>query len=113
MIKIIIPAAAIIIALAVTVPLLLGGDGGGEDGLVLKVINPANESVVYTFATQVAGETQPDAVVSVNGSPVEVEADGKFSTAISLEEGPNLIEVIATDYDGKEASELLVVIRIP
>lgn len=113
MIKFLVPAAAIIIALAVTIPMLLGSDGGQEDGLTLNVTSPANESVVYAFSTQVVGETEPDAVVSVNGVPVEVEAGGQFTTTVSLEEGPNAIEIIATNYEGEEASTVLVVIRIP
>ena len=48
----------------------------------------------------------------MNGVLVEVDADGNFSTAVALDEGPNSIEVIASDYEGNEASKILTVIYL-
>jgi uncharacterized protein YfaP (DUF2135 family) len=101
----------ILVALAVALPLVFVG-GGKATGLSLKVTNPQDESIVYAFETVVAGVTSPDAVVSVNGMLVDVDAEGKFSTTVSLEEGPNSIEVIASDYEGHKASQILTVIYL-
>ena len=101
----------VLVALAVALPLVFVG-GGKDAGFSLKVTSPQDESIVYTFETAVAGVTAPDAVVSVNGALVEVDADGNFSTTVSLEEGPNSIEVIASDYEGHEASQILTVIYV-
>lgn len=76
----------------------------------LKVTAPPNESVVTTTALQVAGETTPDAVVTVNGQIVEVDANGRFQVTLSLAQGPNVIEVAASDFSGKQAQELRTVI---
>jgi ABC-type oligopeptide transport system substrate-binding subunit len=102
----------ILVALAVALPAACAGNGTTESGLALTVASPQDESVVYTFETEVAGTTEPDAVVSVNGALVEVDAAGGFSTLVDLEEGPNLIEVLASDYEGNEASEILTVIYV-
>ena len=54
------------------------------------------------------GVTSPDATVSVNGQLATVEATGEFSVAgpIPLVEGPNLIEVIASDLAGGVRSQV-------
>jgi hypothetical protein len=48
-------------------------------------------------------------VVSVNDEILIAGADGLFQVAVALEEGPNLIEVVASDALGSEtAFDLLV-----
>ncbi len=76
----------------------------------LTVTEPQDESTVNAADIVVKGQTNSDAVVSVNGVTIEVQADGKFSTTLTLEEGPNLIEVMASDFEGNEGSVVLTVI---
>lgn len=106
--------AVVIVALAVALPLLLmgGGGGSGESTFALTMLSPTDESVVTGTETTVSGTTSPDAVVSVNGYLVEVDLDGNFSTVISLEEGPNSIEVVASDYEGNETGQVVTVICV-
>lgn len=52
-------------------------------------------------------------MVSVNGDLVEVDATGKFQTAVTLDEGPNIIEVVASDENGNELGVILSVIYEP
>ena len=59
------------------------------------------------------GSTTADAVVSVNGVVVEVDAQGSFEAIVTLEEGPNLIEVVASDLTGAGESIDIVVVYIP
>lgn len=47
--------------------------------------------------------------MGVNEVPVEVDARGIFSTTIELEEGSNLIEVVAADLEGNVRFQTLVV----
>ena len=102
----------VLVALAVALPIALTGGETAETGVLLTVTSPQAESVVSSFETTVVGMTAPDAVVSVNGALVEVDADGNFSTSVSLEEGPNSIEVVASDYEGNEASKVLTLIYV-
>jgi hypothetical protein len=78
----------------------------------LTVTQPLDETTVYTADLVVKGQTNSDAVVSVDGITVEVGADGKFSTTVTLEEGPNLIEVLASDFEGNEGSAVRTVIYV-
>ena len=110
--KWLIAGVTIFVALAVALPVVFVGHGAKHAELPLTVTSPQGESIVNTFETEVAGLTDPDAVVSVNGMLVDVDADGEFSTMVSLEEGPNSIEVIASDYEGHEASQILTIIYL-
>jgi cytochrome oxidase Cu insertion factor (SCO1/SenC/PrrC family) len=78
--------------------------------MLLTVTEPQDETTVYAAALVVKGQTEADAVVSVDGVTIEVGADGKFSTTVTLEEGPNLIQVDASDFEGNEGSIVLTVI---
>ena len=110
--KWLIAGVTIFVALAVALPLVFMGGDAKNNRLPLTVTSPQDESIVNTFETVVTGITAPDAVVSVNGMLVDVDADGEFSTTVSLEEGPNSIEVIASDYESHEASQILTVIYL-
>ncbi len=61
----------------------------------------------------VIGGTRPDAVVGVNGDPVDINALGIFSTSLALEEGPNFIEVVATDIQGNVRFQTVGVFYLP
>lgn len=82
-------------------------------GFFLKVTEPKDESIVTSSVIPVSGTTSPDAVVSVNGEVVEVDERGNFSTMLTLEEGPNTIEVVATDFEGNKESTILAIVYIP
>lgn len=81
--------------------------------LALEVTGPQNESVIHASEIVVSGTTRSDAVVTINDTVAEVDEDGNFSATIALEEGPNSIEVIASDYEGNEASQVLTLMCQP
>ena len=84
-----------------------------KTGFFLTVTEPADNSIINTDKVEVRGRTTPGAVVSVNGELVEVDEEGNFTMMVALEEGPNIIEVIASDLEGNEESRILVVISLP
>ena len=112
-------ATAIVMAMV----LLVGCGGNSEDKdtsgdesvstLALEISTPQDESVVTSATIVVSGTTEANAVVSVNGVLVNVDDEGQFSTTITLEEGPNYIEVLASDYEGNETGKSLSVIYVP
>ena len=79
----------------------------------LTVTQPADNSIINTDKVEVRGCTTPDAVVSINGELVDVNEEGNFTMMVVLEEGPNIIEVIASDLEGNEESCVLVIIYVP
>ena len=82
-------------------------------GFFLEVTEPQDETVVNVSPVRVSGSTSPEAQVSVNGELIDVDGQGNFAAMVELEEGPNVIDVIATDYEANEESSILAVIYAP
>ena len=84
------------------------------DEFVLQIVEPVAEETLTTNPTLlVSGRTRVDAVVTVNDAFVDPDIDGIFSTELTLDEGPNIIEVVASIATGEELSTVLVVIYEP
>ena len=83
--------------------------------LFLQVSAPEDNTIVRSADILVTGRASPDATVSVSGQLAVVDPSGRFATArpLQLEEGPNLIEVIASDLAGDVRTLVLTVIYIP
>jgi len=79
----------------------------------LTVTQPADDSIINADKVEVRGRTTRGAIVSVNGELAEVDEEGNFTMMVVLEEGPNIIEVIASDLEGNEESCTLVIIYVP
>ena len=79
----------------------------------LQVLSPLDEAVVSAPQVDVIGSAPAGSVVSVNEEILLVGDDQQFHTVVLLEEGPNLIEIIASDENGNETSALLAVTYEP
>lgn len=107
------------LTMMVLLVLIIGAAACGEEetALFLEITQPLDGAEVSTSSILVTGKTIPDAVVSVSVDDklemVDVEPDGEFSITVDLEEGPNFIEVIASDQEGNEKSASVAVIYIP
>lgn len=77
---------------------------------VLLLTEPENQSIVFSSSLSLSGRTGPNAIVSINGRSVPVDRFGYFSSTVRLEEGPNVIDVVATNNDGQTFSTVLAVI---
>ena len=81
--------------------------------LWLQVLSPQDEAVVNTPQVEVIGLAPAGTVVTVNDEILIVGPEGQFKTILALEEGPNLIEILASDENGNETSLLLTVTYEP
>jgi Glucodextranase, domain B len=85
--------------------------------LFLEITSPVDESTVSTGNVTVSGSTIPGAVVSISIDDSTVIADvdpnGNFQTVVPLEEGPNFIEVIASDPLDNQVSDNVTIVYIP
>ena len=77
------------------------------------MVNVPRESIVHTDTISLSGLTRPDAVVSVNGVIVDVGSTGEFTAVVTLDPAPNLIEIVASDFQGNKVSAVLTIIYIP
>ncbi len=76
-------------------------------GIVLGA--PAADTWFNTNIVAVNGQVPADVDVTVNGKPAEVDASGLFSLDLLLQEGDNVIRVVATDPVGNIATEERVI----
>ena len=79
----------------------------------LNVTEPAQESVVASARLVVAGCTVAGAFVSVEADVVSLDQAGCFRTTVQLEEGPNSLDVVASDRNGRQAAVVVNVIYVP
>ena len=85
-----------------------------EPELTLELLQPEELEVITEESTiELVGSTRVDAVVTINDTVVEPNGDGLFSLAVDLEEGPNLIEIVASVASGEQKDLVLVVIYLP
>lgn len=70
----------------------------------LVITVPASDgSTVAQETILLQGKTDPDHVVTVNGSEVYVGRDGLFQKELQLQEGINIVEFVVRKFLGKEA----------
>ncbi|MBI2885675.1 MAG: hypothetical protein HYY02_00550 [Chloroflexi bacterium] len=81
--------------------------------LLLEVAAPADESTVNSATAQVTGKTARGATVTVNETIASVDSAGGFAVTVTLLEGPNVIDIIASDDAGNVLMVTLVVTYIP
>ena len=77
---------------------------------LLLVTEPRDQSIVFDSNLRLSGRTGSEAIVSINGVAVPVDLLGNFTTTITLESGPNIIDVVATNTDGQVLSTVVAVI---
>ncbi len=62
----------------------------------LEVIIPQNDAQTTISQVIVAGKTEKEATISVDGNLIGVDQDGNFTTEVKLDPGKNIITVIAS-----------------
>ncbi|MFQ6026934.1 MAG: hypothetical protein ACE5Q6_05390 [Dehalococcoidia bacterium] len=82
-------------------------------GLPLTLLYPIDGIEVSEPQVDIVGVTALDAMVGVNEIPTEVSELGIFSTTAALEEGANLIEVVAADLAGNVRFQTVAVFYTP
>lgn len=95
---------------ATATPTALPVNTGGSYDLFLEITGLGSEIEVWGNIMTVRGRTSPDAILSINGLIVQVSAEGNFEAEIRLKEGPQLIEVVASDLNGDSENEILQVV---
>ncbi|NJN44940.1 MAG: hypothetical protein HC806_09630 [Anaerolineae bacterium] len=73
------------------------------------IASPADDAWLSQSLISVSGQAPPDVELTINDQPVTVAANGAFNHQITLEDGDNLIRVVATDDVGNVTLEELLV----
>jgi parallel beta-helix repeat protein len=78
----------------------------------LKLTSPPDNYLTNGNQIDLKGRTEPGANVTIDGDPVQVDANGGFSVKMSLaQDGATTFDVVSTDVAGNSAEETLTVVR--
>lgn len=75
----------------------------------LTISEPLNNITTSNPTVSVKGTTVGNADVSVNEKDIKADAQGNFSATITLDEGENIIAVLAADQVGNFVEQDLIV----
>ncbi|MGH7542575.1 MAG: hypothetical protein ACREK7_01425, partial [Gemmatimonadota bacterium] len=81
---------------------------------VLRVTTPMTGATVAAAEVEIVGTAEDETPVhiTVDGLPAPVARDGRFALMAPLpQEGPNTLEIVATDQAGHQVTELVTVYR--
>lgn len=81
--------------------------------LYLRVLWPEEGSLITMPEIELVGEATPGAVVSIDDEIIIVPTEGAFRQVIRLEEGPNAIEIVASNAAGQEQALIFTIIYEP
>lgn len=79
----------------------------------LRILWPEDGSLVSMPEVELLGEATPGAVISIGDEILLVPPEGVFRQTIHLEEGPNAIEIVASDISGEQQSFILTLVYEP
>jgi hypothetical protein len=74
---------------------------------------PRDGETIRTSSMLAVGQTAPNAIVSVNDVVGLAGDDGRFALVVTLQPGPNVLEVIASRPNGDQAFLILTVLYQP
>lgn len=77
--------------------------------LWVHLFSPQDEAIVQTPQIFITGQAPEDTVISLNDDIFVVSADQSFNFPMNLDEGPNVLEFVASDLDGNEVTFILTV----
>lgn len=80
--------------------------------LVLRIFSPADGDVVDSAEIFVVGDVSIEAVLTIN-EEIYLLSAGQFSLPVTLEEGPNALEIVASDFEGNEVYLILTITYQP
>ena len=84
----------------------------GGAALTLTIDSPKDQDVVSAPNLDIKGKVSRDAVLSLNDSTYLIPA-GSFSKPVTLVEGPNAIQIVASDTSGNEVDLVMTVTYQP
>jgi len=78
----------------------------------LIISQPAQDTTVSDSQIEIVGETKPGANITINEQSVYVDSEGVFRETVSLQEGLNMVEIVATNkLDRKSVVERKVIME--
>jgi hypothetical protein len=80
--------------------------------LTLTIYSPQDQATVSNSKVDLRGNVSEDAVLTVNDD-IYVLKPGEFTQSVSLSEGLNAIQIVASDLSGNEIDTILTITYQP
>lgn len=80
-----------------------------SEGLDIEIIEPQNNITVNSQNLKIKGKTSPNIEVFVNEKELISNEKGEFQADLILDEGENIITIVASDKQGNYAEKEIVV----
>jgi cytoskeletal protein RodZ len=80
-----------------------------SQGLTLEVIEPKENTTYSSSSIRVSGKTSAYAEVYVNDTQTKADGTGNFSVNYNLDEGENLLTIVANDQAGNYVEKEMTV----
>ena len=77
--------------------------------LWVRIFSLEDDETVEYEPVDLVGEAPENTVLTINDEIILVEEEQRFTLQLALEEGPNVIEVVASDFEGNELAFTFVV----
>lgn len=101
---------SVIILLAVSIVFFIYRELGSFASVPkLVILSPEDNSEIEGNLATISGTTEKDARLFINGQPILVNDEGKFLENLTLQSGPNTINVKSINRFNKEAEKILIV----
>ena len=78
--------------------------------LWLRLFTPKDGDIVTQEVINVSGQAPVETVISINDGIFLVTDEGSFSIPVMLDEGPNVVELIASNISGDEIELVLTIV---
>jgi hypothetical protein len=80
-----------------------------SSGLTLEIIEPKANTTYSSSSIKVSGKTNANAEVYINDVQTKADGVGNFSVNYNLDEGENLLTIVANDQAGNYAEKEITV----
>jgi len=81
-----------------------------DGSLWLRLFTPKDGDIVTREVVNFSGQAPLETVISLNEYISLVAGEGSFSIPVILEEGPNVIDLVASNMDGDEIELVLTIV---
>ena len=81
--------------------------------LWVRLFAPQDDEIVSLPDVDVSGQAPADTAISINDTIFIVPPNQFFTMPMALEEGPNVLEFVASDINGNEVSFVLTIVYEP
>jgi len=80
--------------------------------LILVITSPTDQAVVSQPSVEVRGTVSTEAVLTINND-IYILTAGAFTETVALDDGPNAIQIAASNMSGTEVDKILTVTYQP